>query len=76
MPIARRNPFIIGMSDSIECQHFRVSYPLKARPRIVMEGIVRVQDGAVALRLDLPGIPLATIPDEQRFLRATFPVHG
>ena len=38
--------------------------------------VVRVQEGTVALRLDLPGIPMAMILDEQRFLRTNFPMHG
>jgi hypothetical protein len=109
------------MSYPAEREHYRVVYPLKARPRIVIDGkeyavvdcseggvryeakvdaapdigapvvgrirfrrgteldvfgrIVRFENGAVALRLDRPGIPMAIILDEQRYLRTNFPMH-
>lgn len=109
------------MNYPAEREHFRVVYPLTARPRITIdereyavvdcsEGglrydsrmepapelgtaviarirfrrgaeldvagrIVRVQSGTIAVRLDLPGIPMATILDEQRYLRTNFPMH-
>jgi hypothetical protein len=112
----------MAMNYPAEREHYRVVYPLRARPRIVIEGqeylvfdcseggvryqleaaaapeigttvvgrirfrrgaevevaghIVRVENGAVAVRLDRPGIGMANILDEQRYLRTNFPMHG
>jgi hypothetical protein len=38
--------------------------------------VVRTQGMAVAVQLTTAGIPLATILDEQRYLRINYPMHG
>ncbi len=110
------------MEHTPERQYYRIVYPLKVRPRLLVGGqefpildcsergvryhamdtslpeletvisgriqfrqttmevailgsVVRIRDGTVALHLEPPGIPLAAILAEQRFLRINFPMH-
>jgi hypothetical protein len=111
------------MRHRIQRAHFRIPYPMQARPRVVVPGeqevqhevidlcergirfaatreqmprvgsefrarivfprgvevsvegeVIRLQDGQVAVHLTRQGVPLGVIYDEQRFLRARFPV--
>ncbi len=110
------------MQFPVERKHFRIVYPLKARPRLLQDDgrehvvldcsergvlyvagdgalpgpgdavsgvirfsrgaqiaasghVVRVEERTVALHLDLLGIPMAHMMDEQRFIRNQFPMH-
>lgn len=110
------------MQFPVEREHFRIVFPLKARPRLLEEDgrehvvldcsergvlyvagagelpevgariagtvrfsrgaqvgvaghVVRVHDRTVAVHLDLMGIPMARMMDEQRFIRNQFPMH-
>lgn len=38
--------------------------------------VIRIQESEVAVRLGDPGIPLSVVLDEQRFLRARFPLRS